>query len=339
VKASKTSIGRTIDQPDPRVRFYLLHGPGEAQSRALGHRLLEALGASKFTVAAGSVKSDPASLADEAGAMSLFGGKRAIWLEPASEEIVAGLESLLEIPAAESPVVAIAGGLRKTSALLRLAEISPQAVAYASYVPEGQEAERMVIDVGRRFGLKIGSSVAARIAEGCANDQGLAAQELQKLAIYIDASPQSPKELDHDAVDAVGAGMAEGDFLRLADLALGGQLDALADELSRLPAGGSEAIPIVRSVQRRLLMLAPARARMERGESLDGVMASLGKSLFWKDKALVGKLLALWDAKTLATLSERAGRLERELMFSRAPDQQALGEELLAVARAARGRR
>ena len=336
MKASKANIGRAVDQPDPRLRFYLFHGPDEAQSRALGHRLLEGLGATKFIVAATAVKSDPATLADEAGAMSLFGGPSAIWIEPADDDIAVGLEALLEAPASESPVVAIAGALRKTSALLKLAEASSQSLAYASYVPEGQDAERMVVEVGRRFGLKIGSSVAARIAESCLNDQGLAAQELQKLAVYVDASPQSPKELDHEAVDAVGAGTSEGDFLRLADLALSGALDELADELSRLPAGGSEAIPVVRSLQRRLLMLAPARARMERGETLDGVMTSLGRSLFWKDKALVAKLLATWDAKGLSTVSDRAGRLERELMFSDAPEQPTLGEELLAIARAAR---
>ena len=336
MKASKASIGRAVDQPDPRLRFYLFHGPDEAQSRALGQRLLDGLGATKFIIPAAAAKSDPATLADEAGAMTLFGGPRVIWVEPAGDEIAAGVEALLEAPASESPVVAIAGALRKTSALLKLGEASPQSLAFASYVPEGQEAERMVVEVGRRFGLKINSSVAARIAEGCLNDQGLAAQELQKLAVYVDASPQSPKELDHESVDAVGAGTSEGDFLRLADLALSGALDELADELSRLPAGGSEAIPVVRSLQRRLLMLAPARARMERGETLDGVMTSLGRSLFWKDKELVAKLLATWDAKGLSTVSDRAGRLERELMFSDAPEQPTLGEELLAIARAAR---
>ena len=105
--------------------------------------------------------------------------------------------------------------------------------------------------LGRSFGLKISHAVADRIAGACGNDQALVAQELQKLALYLDASPHSPKELDHDAVDAVGADTAEGDVMRLADLALGGQMDALADELARLPAGGSEAIPVVRSLQRR----------------------------------------------------------------------------------------
>jgi DNA polymerase-3 subunit delta len=338
VKASKASIGRAIDQPAPNIRFYLFHGPDEAQSRALAARLLEALGATKFAMASGAVKSDPAALADEAGAMSLFGGKRAVWIEPATKDIEAGVAALLEGPPGESPVVAIAGALPKTSVLLKLAENSQEALAFAAYAPEGQEAERMVIDVGRRYGLKISPPVAARLAESAGNDQAIVAQELQKLALYVDASPHSPKELDHGAVDDVGADSAEGDFQRLADLALAGDIGELTDELMRLPAGGSEAIPVVRSLQRRLLMLAPARARVERGERVDAVMTSLGRSLFWKDKGKFQQMLAKWSAEDLATVADRAGKLERSLMFTAVPDREALGEELLAIARKARRR-
>ena len=95
----KSSIGRAVDQPAANVRFYLFHGPDDAQSRALGQRLLEALKASKFALASGGVKADPAVLADEAGALSLFGGPRAIWIEPAGDEIAAGVEALLETSA------------------------------------------------------------------------------------------------------------------------------------------------------------------------------------------------------------------------------------------------
>jgi DNA polymerase-3 subunit delta len=336
VKASKASIGRAVDHPGDGIRFYLFHGPDEAQSRALASRLLDALGATKFLIAAGSVKSDPALLVDEAGAMSLFGTKRLVWIEPATKDIEEGVAALLDGPTMESPVVAIAGALPKSSALLKLAEASPQALAFAAYVPEGQEAERMVIDLGRRFGLKVSPPVAARLAGACGNDQAIAAQELQKLALYADASPQAPKELDHKAIDDVGAEAAEGDFQRLADLALGGEIHELSDELARLPAGGSEAIPVVRSLQRRLLMLAPARARVERGERVDAVMTSLGRSLFWKDKAKVERMLSKWNAENLATVAQRAGELERSLMFTPAPDREALGEELLAIARKAR---
>lgn len=338
MKATRQSIGRAVDQPNPQVRFFLFYGPDEAQSRALAQRLLRSLGAAKFSITGASVKSDPATLTDEAGAMSLFGEPRAIWIEPAGDEITAGVEALLGAASVESPVVAIAGALRKTSALLKLAEASQQALAFAAYMPEGHDAERMVAEVGRAFGLKVSPTVAARIADAAANDQALASQELQKLALYLDASPQAPKELDHDAIDAVGTDTAEGDVMRLADLALSGDVDALADELTRLPSGGADGIPVVRSLQRRLIMLAPARARIERGESPDAVMTSLGKSLFWKDKAIVGRMLSQWDAARLAKVADRAGKLERSLMFSAAPQQEALGEELLAIAREARRR-
>jgi DNA polymerase-3 subunit delta len=85
-------------------------------------------------------------------------------------------------------------------------------------------------------------------------------------------------------------------------------------------------------------MLAPARARIERGENPDSVMTSLGRALFWKDKPLVLKMLSQWNAERLARVAERAGELERALMFSPAPQQEALGEELLAIAREARRR-
>ena len=339
MKAARASIGRAVDQPVADVRFYLFHGPDEAQSRALGARLLEALGATKFLVTAGAVKADPASLVDEAGAMSLFGGKRAVWIEPATKDIEEGVAALLEGPLPESPVVAIAGALPRTSALLKLAEGSPRALAFAAYLPEGQDAVRMVTDVGRRYGLKVSAPVAQRLADAAGNDQAIVAQELNKLALYVDASPHAPKELDHEAVEAVGAALAEGDFQRLADLALGGSMAELTEELARLPAAGSDAIPVIRSLQRRLLMLAPARARIERGERPEAVMTSIERSLFFKDKAKVGRMLATWSAADLATVAERAGKLERELMFTAVPDREALGEELLAIARKARSKR
>jgi len=336
VKANKSSIGRSVDQPDPGIRFYLLLGPDEAQSRALAARLLEALGAQKFVLAAAAAKANPGLLIDEAAALSLFGERRLVWIEPAGNDITEAVEALLGTESIESPVVAIAGALPKSSPLVKLAEGSQNALAFTAYAPEGEDAVRMVIDLGRRVGLKIAPPVAARIADSCGNDQAIAARELEKFALYAGASPHSPKELVQETIDAVGANSGEGDFLRLADLALLGEVAEIAEAVSRLTVGGSEAIPAIRSLQRRLLMLAPARARIERGERVEGVMASLGKSLFWKDKGLVTKMLKKWSAEDLATVAQRAGELERNLMFGEVPEREALGEELLAIARKAR---
>ena len=334
MKAAKASLAAALDRPAPNVRFYLFYGPDEASSRALAMRLLKGLGnAEKFFIMGPAVKTDPASLADEAGAMALFGGPRALWIEPAGEEIVEGVTALLEAPACESAAIAIGGALRKTSALLKLAEAHPAALAHCSYVPEGRDMDRVIGDLAAAVGLRLSPGVSQRIAAAANGNQAVAASELEKFALYLDASPEAQRPLDHDTLDLLSADAAESDFLKLGDLALSGRIPALLDELARLPAGGKEVIPVVRSLQRRLLMLAPLRARVERGDSVEGVMASMGKALFWKDKEVVGTMLARWSAERIAEAAARVASLEKALMLGRAPDEASLGETLITLAR------
>ena len=339
MKTAKGGLAAVLDRPDAATRFYLFHGPDDAGSRAHGERLLKSLGAEKFPMLGQAIKADPASLADEAGAISLFGGKRAIWIEPAGDEISEAVEGLLESPALESPVIAVTGALRKTSSLLKLAEAHRFALAHISYVPEGRDMERLIVELGRQAGLRIMPELAQRIAVSSAGNQAIAAQELEKFALFLGATAQNPRDLDSETVNALGADSADADLMRLGDLALSGKMNALMDELGRLPHGGSEAIPILRALQRRLLMMAPLCARIERGESIDNVMTSMGKTLFWKDKPLVQRLLSTWSAHRLAEAATRASDLERQIMLRPLPDQSALGETLVTLARAAGARR
>ena len=334
MKAAKASLGNALDRPASSIRFYLFHGPDEAGSRALAMRLLKGLGnAEKFIVVGSAVKSDPASLADEAGAMALFGGARALWIEPAGEEIVDGVSALLAAAASESAVVAVAGALRRTSGLLKLAESHANALAHCSYVPEGRDMERVIGDLAREVGLRVSPDIAQRLAAAANSNQAIAASELAKFALYLGADPARPCDLDHDTLDLLSADAAEGDLLRLGDLALAGRMEALLDALGRLPPGGNDGIPVIRALQRRLLMLAPLRARVERGESVEGVLTSLGKALFWKDKAVVQTMLSAWSAERIANASLRVAALERQLMLSKAPEEASLGETLVTLAR------
>lgn len=339
MKALRGSILRSVTQPDRSIRFYLFHGPDDSGSRALAERLRQALDAEKVAILAAAVKADPALLAAEAGAISLFGGARLIWVEPAGDELVDAVESLLGAAAVESPVVAIAGALRKTNALLKLAEANGAALAHASYAPEGRDAESMVIAAGRAEGLRVEPPVAARLAAACGANQAIVGHELAKFALFLGASPERPQELTHEVLDLLGADSGEGDMMRLGDLALAGQANTLFDELDRVSLGNSEAIPVVRALQRRLLQLAGLRAQVEQGKSVDAVMTSMGKALFWKDKGLMQQLLSGWSAERLAAMLERTSALEKAILFSDEPPVAALEEELVTIARAAQRRR
>jgi DNA polymerase-3 subunit delta len=334
VKSARGSIPRALDRPDPSVRFYLFYGPDESQSRALAARLLAGLGAEKFVVAAQAAKSDPALLADEASAIALFGGRRAIWVEPAGDEIAAGVEALLEAPAAESPVIAIAGALRKTSALVKIAEGHSQALAHVSYEPSERDTVALVEDMARSEGLRLGSGIAARIAAAAGGDRGIIAQELAKIALFLDAAPDDPRDVDRDVLDAIGAG-SEGNAMRLGDLALAGDVETLSHELDA-SAGDAEPISVLRALQRRLLMLAPLRAKVDSGQRPHDAVTSAGKAVFFKEKDLVVRMVSRWDSASLSRVLERSGELERRLMSSDPPPASvALEAELIAIARTA----
>lgn len=334
MKIAKGQVDRSVDRPDPAIRLYLFAGEDESASRALAGRLLAALGAEKEPLSGAQLRSDPALLSDSASAISMFGGPRLIWVEPAGEESLSAAEALLAAPAFEHPAVLIAGALKKTSALLKAAEASPVALAHLSYMPDAANMGRLVADLARAHGLRLSREVADRIAASAGADQAIITQELGKFALYLDASPEAPRELLSEHLDLLGADAPDRDINRAGDLALTGALAELADELAVAEDVGTDAIPMTRSLQRRLLQLAPLRARLDAGQPMDAVLASI----FWKDRAAVGRMLSRWSSPKLAQALSRLALVERQLLQggTAPPPSATLGHELIQLARAGR---
>jgi DNA polymerase-3 subunit delta len=336
VKANRPQIERALRNPAAH-RFFLLYGPDDAGSRALVKLVAAAVGAEaeRIDISGADLRSDPARLADEAASISLFGGARYIVVEPAGDETVPAVEALLQAPAAGNPVVLVGGALKGTSRLVKLALGEPSALAFASYVPEGQEAERMVVEMAREQGLIARSDVARRLADSCGGNRAILEQELRKLALFADAAPDRPKPLEEEAIDAVGAANEEGDLSRLVDSVTGGDAALLQAELTRLESQGIEGIPLIRAVLRRMLLLSRLRGEVERGNSVDAVMASQGKSLFFKEKPAITRQLARWRGGLLAKSVNRLVEAERQAKASGGLGASAVDEELFAIARQA----
>ncbi len=336
MKASRTQIEAALATPG-ETRFFLLHGPDDSGSRALAGLLAGAMGpaAERIDLTGAELKADPARLADEAAAISMFGDTRWILVEPAGDELAEAVEALLAAPVAGNPVVAVAGSLKPASKLLKLALAAPRALAFASYLPDARDAGRLTLELARGEGLILRPDVAHRIAEACGGNRALIGQELAKFALYAGAAPEAPREIDHDVVDALGADSDEGDLSRLVDSAAGGDAPALAAELSRLRAEGQEGIILIRAMLRRMALLARLRAEVEQGNSVGAVMASAGKSLFWKEKDAVAMQVGRWRSALIAKAMSRLLEAERQVKAAGGVGPLAADEELLAICRQA----
>ena len=337
MKANKAQVERALRSPPADLRFFLLYGPDEAGSRALASLIKAAVGpdAERVDISGSELKADPARLADEAASMSLFGGARYIWVEPAGDEALGAVEALVEASTAGNPVVILAGALKPTSKLLKLALAAPCALTFVSYVPDGQEADKLVMNMAREQGLEIGNDVARRISDATAGNRSLIAQELLKFALFLDAAPGESKPLDHAVIDALGAASEEGDLSRLVDSVGSGNAGLLQAELLRLASEGIEGIPLLRAVLRRMTLLSKLRAEVDRGSSVSAVMASQGKAIFWKEKDNVALQLGRWRADLLAKGMSRLLEAERQVKASGGLGTLAVDDELFAICRQA----
>lgn len=325
--------GTVVDQPAPATRLFLFSGADASTSRLLAQRLRQSLGAEKVAATGTQLKSDPRWLADEAASISMFGEPRLLWVEPAGEEIVPAVQALLDLPRAEAVALAIvSSSFKKDSGLRKLGDTHPGVAHIASEQMSPREQAGMVMELATAEGLRVLPQLAQRIAEEANGDLQLAKLELQKFALYLDAQPGAAKDLDEEVVDQLGIDQAEADLNRPGDLALAGELSGLSDELQLLESSAVDAIPVVRALQRRLLMLAPLRAKIDNGQRTDSVLGSVWK----RDKAAVARILPRWSAARLADVLARVQKLERELLLQPVPERAALGEALLQIGRAAR---
>ncbi len=314
MKASANQIRQALAAPRPAVRLYLLHGPDEAGAGALAAILGTAMGvgAERIDLDGATLRSDPARLADEATSMSLFGDPRWIRITATGEESLTALSALLEADAAANPVVAIAPSVRTSAKIVKLAIDSPHAMAFACYAPTAQDAERLAVTLAGEQGLRLAPGTAARLVAASSGDRAVMAQEIDKLALYLDAAPDRPHELDHAAIDAVGADLDEAETTRAVEALVEGRPDHLAEELARLSESGTSPIPWLRQLARRLSALGEMRAEIARGESADTVMKR--HRIFFREEAATARALRRWSPQMIAGALTRIRIAERAIM-------------------------
>lgn len=331
MRIKEPQLERALEAPAD-TRFFLFFGPDEAGARALARR---AGGDSERIDLSGSeLKRDPARLADEAAAISLFGGARHIVVDISGDEALAAIEALMEAPVAGNPVVLLAGNLGKGSRLLKLADAAPDAIVVQCCPLDGSNADRLVIELAKAEGLDVRSDVARRIADAAAGNRAIIAAELAKLALFLDAAPGRTKAVDHDALDEVGAA-GEGDLDRLIDSVLGGDPVTLRAEIGRLAEQGVVGITLARAVMRRTLLLARLRAAVEGGKSAAAAVEALGRAIFYKQKNAIALQLGRWRPDAIAKAIERLTAAQRLTMAPDGPGTSAIDDELFAICRQA----
>lgn len=317
MKATADDVARWAREGPRDMRFFLFGGPDESTAQALGAKLLTAPGpdAERIEINSAQLKDDPARLATEAASGSLFSSARTIRLTilGSGDDCLAAVEALLDAETVLYPVVAVAGTMTPRARLMKLAEGSPVAAAMSCYQPRPGELAAIAVRIARDNHLQLANADAARIVAMVGGDQALIARELEKMALYLDADADRPRQVTAAAIAAIGAETHEEDVSRLVNMTLDGRVAALGAMFAEIAAVGVAEIRLIRALAIRVQLLARLRADVDGGKHPKTLVEDNRNNVFWKERDAVVAQLRIWDSVRLARLMARLLQCERQL--------------------------
>lgn len=339
MKATQRDFEAIAPRAAQAARIFFFCGPDEAGAQDAAMRIAALLAepGERIELAGADLRKDPVRLGDEARSTSLFGETRHILVRAQGDEAHDAVANLLGAEVEPCPVLIVATGATDKSRTAKLIADRPDALVAMFHPPELRAVARAVRTMGDAAGLRFGDDIAERIARAANLDTRLAQSEVAKLALYLDATPQSPCNADAQAIDAIGARTEEDGFAPIVKAVLGGEAQLLAGELRRMRELGLNAVAVLLAIERRAAQLAALAAKTgPRGNPRDVIEAeAAARRVFWKDKAELANQLGRWRGKRLERLVERLVRLHRELMSNSQDAELLLAQGLTEITRAA----
>ncbi len=348
MKISPREAEAFIGSPDPAVRAVLVYGPDAGLVRERVEALVKGAAgdlADPFRVADFAAKElleDPARLADEAAALSLTGGRRAVRLRQADDSQALLFGEFLAAQARDSTggapasdtlasdtlIVVEAGDLPARSALRKAFEGAKAGAALACYRDDARSLGSVIRETLRELGHEATPDTLAYLGAHLGGDRQLSRRELEKLALYKGAE-SGPIELG-DAQACIGDSAA----LSLEDLAYavaGGAAAAAERALARSLQEGVHAVGALRAVSRHFQRLHLVAGLVEGGLPLGEAVKRLRPRLFWKLDGGFRAQVAAWSPRSLARALNRLLEAEADCKRSGAPEATLCSRALLEI--------
>ena len=337
MKATQKDFKSVAPRASREAQVFFFCGPDEAGAQDAADQIVALLPdpGERIELSGAEVKRDPVRLGDEARSISLFGDARHIWVRAAGDEVYDAVQTLIEGTGAACPVIILASSATDKSRTAKLLAARGDALVAMFYPPDLRSISGTVRGMADAAGVTLSGDLAERIARAALLDSRLAASEVAKLALYLDASTQAPRTARAEDLDAVGAACEDDGFMPLVNAVLGGETAKLRAELRRMHELGINPVGLLLAFERRAAQLAQLAARMgPRGKVREFIEAeSNARRVFWKDSRDLIQQLSVWRGKRLARLVDRLIDLHRQLLANSQSAELLLAHGLAEIAR------
>lgn len=293
-------VAGTIRRSNPHIGVYLFYGPDigliRERAEAVATRSVDDPSDpfQLIRLDGDLLASDPARLADEAGTVGLFGGRRTIWIKSSSRNLAPALEPVLKDGLQDTTIVIEGGDLAKSAPLRTLCERSPRAFALPCYADSERDLGVLIDDSVKDAGLTITRDARAAVMASLGGDRLATRSELAKLVLYAHGTG----EITTQDVDAILSDVSSLATDAVIDAAFAGDMAGLETGSRRLAAEGIAASTVLGGALRHALTLLPASLDVEGGRSPSSVLETW-RGLHFRRKPALERHLQRWDPTTL----------------------------------------
>jgi DNA polymerase-3 subunit delta len=291
-----------IQRLPKEIRFYLVHGPDEG----LAHERVKAIVRNLVDgdpdplrlvrLEGDAVARDPGALADEAYAVSMFGGARVIWIDAQARDLLSSLEPLFARPPTDCAIVVKAGQLKKGTGLRAAFETSSISAAIECYSDDASALETLIDAEARAAGLSIAPDARTALVALTGADRQTTRGEIVKLMLY--ARGKSP--VTAEDVEAIVSDAGPSNLDEVVDQALLGDLKAVETSLTRFFHEGGEADHLMMRLVARLILLHRLRLEMDQGRPFEAACQALFVKLPLSARRALARQAERWTSESIA---------------------------------------
>jgi len=350
MKLTGTRASRFMSNPPVDVIGVLFFGPDRGLAKERANQLSkiyctnpdDAFAATVLT--ADDLTSDPAKLADEMSALSMFGDARLVRIRLDHERSGAAIAKIIKSfdtdpDKAEAKLIVEAGDLSPRSAIRKAFEGAGNFVSIGCYAASTNDLANLVRTTLNEMSIKIDPQALDLWVPLLEGDHALARGEIEKMALYKGYGTEPDAIVTLEDIRALAAG---GQNVSIDDIimsAMDGRPAVSDANYRRAIAGKINTAVILRSLQRHLGRLIEANTNMESGETPEGAIKALRPPVFrMQERAFLGQL-RLWPNSMLRRALSQSHEAEKQLKTASAPGDAIVGRLLLALASYAKKRR
>lgn len=309
---------RFLARPRRDVFVWLMHGPDEGLVRERCRRVARASVENPddpFQIVrldGDETLREPGRLSDEARALGLFGGSKALWVEAGARNLIPALTPLIEDPPAGCVIVLEAGQLKKGAPLRALVEKLPNGAAIECFPDDKGAINALIDEEARAARLDVDPKARAALLGLLGGDRMATRAELSKLMLYAlhdgRVGEEHVADIVADAAPPTSDAAIDATFL--------GDLGAIEEPARRAFADGVDPGVLIGAALRHAATLHRALLDIESGRSEQEAMASHGRAVHFKRADAFRRQLKRWRAdaagRAIELLAEAMPRIRRE---------------------------